>query len=443
MTSRLRDHMAEHPEADLADVAYTLMLGRRAFAHRRAVVAADVAEAVVLLGGGDPLRVFTRRVETAEPELAFLFPGQGAQYVGMGATLYRDEPTYRAMVDYCAEVLEPVLGRDLRQIVFATDPDSAETAEALRRTEITQPALFVTEYALAQLWISWGVQPQAMIGHSVGEFVAAVLAGVMSLDDGLRLVATRGKLMGSQPEGAMLSVRLDALEVAERLGTELTIASDNAPGLCVVARPHQEIAKLEAALTADDVVCRALHTSHAFHSAMMDEAVEPFAEHVRAVNLDEPRIPFVSTVTGTWIRREEALSPEYWARHLRETVRFREGVATLLAEPGRALLEVGPRATLATLARRQTKDRSKLIVSSLADTTEGEAEWRALLQAAGQLWLGDVHLDGRAFHAHERRRRVPLPTYPFERGPTSRARVDDSAWRRDTSICGTGRHGTH
>ncbi|MCG6927684.1 MAG: amino acid adenylation domain-containing protein, partial [Acidobacteria bacterium] len=341
MTSRLRDHLIAHPDVDLADVAYTLMLGRRAFAHRRALVAADAAEAVTLLGDRDPLRVFTRKVETAPPEVAFLFPGQGAQYVGMGATLYRDEPTYRAMVDYCAEVLEPVLGRDLRRIVFATDTASAEAADALRRTEITQPALFVTEYALAQLWISWGVQPQAMIGHSVGEFVAAVLAGVMSLDDGLRLVATRGKLMGSQPEGAMLSVRLDADEVEKRLGPELTIASDNAPGLCVVAGPHEEIARLEAALTADEIVCRALHTSHAFHSAMMDEAIEPFAEHVRSVALDEPRIPFVSTVSGTWIRTEEAVSPEYWARHLRETVRFREGVATLLADSGRALLEVG------------------------------------------------------------------------------------------------------
>jgi amino acid adenylation domain-containing protein len=415
MTSRLREHLEARPNVDLADVAYTLMLGRRPFAHRRAVVAADPTEAVALLDGGDPLRVFTRKLETAEPELAFLFPGQGAQYVGMGATLYRDEPTYRAMVDYCAEVLEPVLGRDLRRVVFATDRDSKEAAEALRRTEITQPALFVTEYALAQLWMSWGVQPRAMIGHSVGEFVAAVLSGVMSLDDGLRLVATRGKLMASQPEGSMLSVRLDAEDVAGRLGPELTIASDNAPGLCVVAGPHEEVTKLEASLTADEVVCRALHTSHAFHSAMMDAAVEPFARHVREVALDEPQIPFVSTVSGTWIHPEEALSPEYWARHLRETVRFREGIATLLADPGRALLEVGPRGTLATLARRQSKDRSRLIVSSLADTTEGEAEWTALLQAAGQLWLADVRLDARSFHIHESRRRTPLPTYPFER----------------------------
>ncbi len=415
MTSRLRDHLVEHPDVHLADVAYTLKVGRRCFAHRRAVVAADVAEAASLLGSGDPLRVFTRKAATAEPEVAFLFPGQGAQYVGMGATLHRDEPTYRAVVDYCAELLQPVLGRDLRRVLFATDANSEEAADALRRTEITQPALFVTEYALAQLWMSWGVTPRAMIGHSVGEFVAAVLAGVMSLDDGLRLVATRGKLMGSQPEGAMLSVRLDADEVARRLGPNLTIASDNAPGLCVVAGPDEDVAKLEAALTAADIVCRALHTSHAFHSAMMDGAVEPFAEHVRAVRLEEPRIPFVSTVTGTWIRPEEALSPEYWARHLRETVRFREGVATLLGDPDRAFLEVGPRGTLATLARRQTKDRSRPIVSSLTDTTEGEGEWMALLQAAGQLWLAGVPLDPRGFYVHESRRRVPLPTYPFQR----------------------------
>jgi amino acid adenylation domain-containing protein len=415
VTARLREHLAAHPGIDLADVAWTLMVGRREFTHRRAIVASGVAEAVALLGGGAPTRVFTRKVESAEPEVAFLFPGQGAQYAGMGAGLHRDEPTYRAVVDYCAEALRPVLGRDLRDLLFAPAGE-AEATDALRRTDLTQPALFVTEYALAQLWMSWGVKPTAMIGHSVGEFVAAVLAGVMSLEDGLRLVAVRGRLMNEQPRGGMLSVRLDAEEAARRLAVPaLAIASDNGPGLCVVAGPTEEVAALETALAAEGVACRALQTSHAFHSPMMDAVVEPFARHVRGTALHEPRIPFVSTVTGTWIRPEEATSPDYWARHLRETVRFREGAATLLAGGGRTLLEVGPRATLSTLVRRQAKDRGQTILASLGDGSADQDESAAILQAAGQLWLSGTRLDARAFHVHETRRRVPLPTYPFER----------------------------
>ncbi len=220
-TARLRDHIAAHPGIDLADVACTLMVGRREFSHRRAFVASDAAEALAVLGGGTPSRVLTRKVESAAPEIAFLFPGQGAQYAGMGATLYRDEPAFRAVVDYCAEALLPVLGRDLRELLFPQPGDTPAAAEALRRTEITQPALFVTEFALAQLWGSWGVRPAAMIGHSVGEFVAAVIAGVMSLEDGLRLVALRGRLMRRAARGGHAlgpTRRRGGRSSAERLG---------------------------------------------------------------------------------------------------------------------------------------------------------------------------------------------------------------------------------
>jgi amino acid adenylation domain-containing protein len=414
-TTRLQEHLASHPEQDLADVAYTLMVGRKAFAHRRALVAADPAEAAAILARREPGRLPTRTVAAKAPAVAFLFPGQGAQHVNMGAGLYRHEPTYRAVVDRCAEVLEPVLGRDLRRLMYVAPEDAEAAAESLRNTAVTQPALFVTSYALAQLWMSWGVQPSAMIGHSVGEFVAATLAGVLSLEDALRLVALRGRLMGGQPEGAMLSVRLAADAVVPRLDGGLALASDNGPTLCVVAGPRDEVSRLEAALTAEGVTCRALQTSHAFHSAMMEPVVEPFSRMVAEVPLHAPRIPFVSTATGTWIRAEEATDPGYWARHLRETVRFRKGVSALMAEPDTALLEVGPRATLATLARQQVKDRDRLILASLGDAAADGAEAKALLHAAGQLWLAGVRLDGKAFHVHEERRRVPLPTYPFER----------------------------
>ena len=238
-TARLRDHLAAHPDVDLADVAFTLRSGRREFAHRRAFVASGDGRGSWPCSAAAPARVLTRKVEAAAPESRSSSPARGRSTSAWAATLYRDEPVFRTVVDDCAEVLLPVLGRDLRELLFRTRATRPRRRGALRRTEITQPALFVTEYALAQLWGSWGVRPAAMIGHSVGEFVAAVLAGVMSLEDGLRLVALRGRLMGAQPEGAMLSVRLDAEVVARRLnGPGVALASDNAPGLCVVAGPH-------------------------------------------------------------------------------------------------------------------------------------------------------------------------------------------------------------
>jgi acyl transferase domain-containing protein/glutamate-1-semialdehyde aminotransferase len=415
MTQRLKAHLAANPELDLADVAYTLMVGRKSFSHRRAFVAPDTPAAVGALEALNPLVVSTREVKAKAPDIAFLFPGQGAQYVRMGLGLYQSEPTYRAVVDYCSDVLRPILGRDLRELMYPKEGDEEGATLALGHTAITQPALFVTSYALAQLWISWGVGPKSMIGHSVGEFVAAALSGVMELKDALRLVAERGRLMGSQPAGAMLSVRLPSEAIADRLWGDMAVASDNGPNLCVVAGPTQDVAELQAQLTSEGVACRPLRTSHAFHSPMMDGVLGPFEGIVRTVRLSEPRIPFISTVTGTWITSSQALDPQYWARHLRATVRFRQGVGALLADERWALLEVGPRATLSTLARQQCADPARAIVASMSDDGSAGAEWSALLRAAARLWLQGVALDADAFHTHEQRRRVSLPTYPFER----------------------------
>ena len=343
-----------------------------------------------------------------------MFPGQGAQYVGMGAALYRDEPVFRDAIDRCADGLRGTLDRDLRHVLMPPAGDAELAAASLRETRFTQPALFAIGYALATLWESWGVRPHAMVGHSIGEFVCAVLAGVMSLDDALALVGARGKLMFDQPPGDMLSVRLPAAKVAPLLGPDLAIASDNGPSLCVVAGPSASVAALQARLEADGIVTRPLHTSHAFHSPMMDAVVEPFTRRVAQVTLAEPKVPFVSTLTGTWITSEQARDPAYWGRHLRATVRFAAAVATLWEKPGAVLLEVGPRATLATLARQQIVDKKRqTAVASLGD---GEAtEWSTVLAAVGQLWSAGVELDARAFWLGQRRRRHPLPTYPFER----------------------------
>ncbi|OUL24322.1 beta-ketoacyl synthase [Nostoc sp. RF31YmG] len=415
-TANLQQYLQYNAEINLADVAYTLQRGRKAFNYRRYVVCHDITDAIASLQSLDPNQVSTRHTEIRNPPVAFMFPGQGSQYVNMGLNLYEREHIFREVVDRCAEILKPLLGRDLREIMYPAPSDCETAAISLKQTFFTQPALFVIEYALAQLWQRWGVKPQAMIGHSIGEFVAACIAGVFSLEDALMLVATRGRLMWELPGGAMLSVRLPVNEVEPRLSAELAIAAINGPSLCVVAGPTEAIASLQQQLETEEIVCRHLHTSHAFHSPMMDSIVAPFAEVVGQIQLSAPQIPFVSTVTANWITDEQATDPMYWANHLRQTVRFAEGVQTLWEQPERVLLEVGPRATTATLARQQAKDiKQQIAIASLADNAENEAEWNALLKAVGQLWLAGVTIDWSNFYQDETRQRIPLPTYPFER----------------------------
>ncbi|MBE9186426.1 aminotransferase class III-fold pyridoxal phosphate-dependent enzyme [Microcoleus sp. LEGE 07076] len=413
-TANLRSHLAQNSEIDLADVAYTLQTGRQAFNYRRFAVCSDRTDAVQLLESLPPLRTATRCAEARNPAVIFMFPGQGAQYVNMGLNLYESEPVFRSTVDRCAEILQPHLDRDLRKVLYPGS-DEATAAESLRQTFLTQPAIFTVEYALAKLWESWGVIPQGAIGHSIGEFVAATIAGVFSLEDALMLVAARGRLMQDLPGGSMLSVRLPAAQVEGRLSGDLAVAAVNAPDLCVVSGPTEAIALFEQQLASEKIVCKHLHTSHAFHSPMVDSIVEPFAECVKKVKLSPPTIPFVSTVTASWITAEQATEPMYWARHLRATVRFADGIKELWQDPNRILLEVGPRTTAATLARKQSKDlKQQVAISSLSDNAENQAEWSALLSAIGQLWLCGVSIDWQSFYQEETRDRIPLPTYPFE-----------------------------
>ncbi|WP_445629594.1 aminotransferase class III-fold pyridoxal phosphate-dependent enzyme [Nostoc sp. DSM 114167] len=415
-TANLQQHLQYNAEINLADVAYTLQRGRKAFNYRRSIVCHDITDAIAALQSLDSNQVNTRHIEIRNPAVVFMFPGQGSQYVNMGLNLYNYEPVFQEAVDECAEILKPLLGRDLREIIYPAPSERETAAILLRQTCFTQPALFVIEYALAQLWQSWGVKPQAMIGHSIGEFVAACIAGVFTLEDALMLVATRGRFMWELPAGAMLSVRLPAKEIEPRLSAELAIAAINGPSLCVVSGPIEAIASLQKQLENEEVICRHLHTSHAFHSPMMDSIIAPFAEVVGTVKLSPPQIPFVSTVTADWITAQQATDPMYWATHLRQTVRFAEGVQTLWQQPERLLLEVGPRITTTTLARQQAKDiKQQIAIPSLGDNAENEAEWTALLKAVGQLWLAGVSIDWSNFYQRETRQRIPLPTYPFER----------------------------
>ena len=415
-TANLHRHLKENPGLNLADVAYTLQVGRRRFEHRRAVVCRNLQDAVEALDAPAPPRVSTAVDEARTRPVVFMFPGQGAQYVQMGRGLYESEAVFREHVDSCARLLTSHLGFDLREVLYPEPGCEDQVDLELRQTHVTQPALFVVEYALAQLWMSWGVAPQAMIGHSIGEYVAACLAGVFSTEDALSLVAARGALMQEMPAGAMLATQLSEEEVRPLLGPGLSVAAVNAPLLTVVAGPAEAIEELQERLTRQESEGRLLRTSHAFHSEMMEPVLTRFAERVEAVKRHAPRLPFVSNVTGTWITDEQATDPQYWARHLRQTVRFADGASALLQKPGTVFLEVGPGQTLGTLLKQQPgKETPRAVVSTLRQPRGGHSDSTSVLEALGQLWLAGARVDWESFYAAERRRRIPLPTYPFER----------------------------
>ncbi len=412
----LAKELRRQPDIDIADVAFTQHVGRRTFAHRRAIVCASAQEAIEALDGTDVRRVYNGQVATKDRSVVFLFPGQGTQYVGMGRGLYEDEPLFREIVDDCCDRLCSELGFDLRDVLYPDAGPSDESADRLKRTMVTQSALFVTEYALARLWMSWGVRPSACLGHSIGEFVAACISGVMALPDALRLVALRGRLMEQMAEGVMVAVPLPESRVRTMLGEGMWLATINAPSLCVVSGERDAIGRFVERLSLEGVECRQLHTSHAFHSGMMEGAVPPFVAAVREVELHAPTIPYLSNLTGGWATEALVTDPEYWGRHLREAVRFADNVGALLQEPDQLLLEVGPGNTLSALVRQHTKGAGRhVLVSSLRHSQETSTDMTTMQTALARLWVGGAHVDWPGVHAWERRRRVALPSYPFER----------------------------
>ena len=416
MTDRLAEYLQQNASVNLADVCYTLQVGRKKFNHRRMLVCRDAADAWSALVARDATRVLTQVQKPRARGVVFMFSGQGAQRVNMGQGLYENEPAFRDHVDRCVKILLPLLGFDLREVLYPTAAQSETAERRLTQTAVTQPALFVTEYALAQLWNRWGVRPVAMIGHSLGEYVAACLAGVFSLEDALALVAARGRLMQGLPAGAMLAVPFGEEEarLIVRYGN-LSLASINGARTCVISGAVAEVEKLEARLNADGVSSRRLQTSHAFHSTLMEPILDEFSETVRRAKLQPPAIPYVSNLTGDWIKPDQPIDPRYWARHLRETVRFSDGLSRLLEEPEHVFLEIGPGQTLCTLLRSHAdRQADHTAIASLGAVKPAE-EQPAMLKALGQLWQADIEPDWGGFYENEKRRRLKLPTYPFER----------------------------
>ena len=415
MSANLATYLRQHTGLNFADVAYTLQKGRKPLPQRRALVCSDADEAVKILNALPSKQAPTGYEETTDRPVVFMFPGQGAQYVNMGRDLYQTEPTFREQVDRCAGLLQPLMGLDLREILYPDDARRDEAAQQLQQTSVTQPALFVIEYALAQLWLEWGIRPCALIGHSLGEYTAACVAGVMSLEDALTILTTRARLMQDLPGGAMLSVPLSEAALQPLLTDALSVAVINAPEMCVVSGPYDAVDKLEQDLTAKGVNSVRLHTSHAFHSGMMEPILDEFTRSVQTISLHPPQIPWVSTVTGNWVTADDVTDPGYWARNLRQTVRFGAAIGEILQQASHILLEVGPGRTLSTLAKRQPDSSPEQVaLASVRHPRESQSDTGFVLTTLGQLWLAGAAIDWDGFYQREQRRRLPLPTYPFE-----------------------------
>jgi phthiocerol/phenolphthiocerol synthesis type-I polyketide synthase E len=414
-TDRLAAWLAAHPGADLAAVARALHLRAESPGHRRMAVCKDAADAAAVLAARDPQRVLTAAPADGAGDVVFLFPGLGEQYVGMARGLYRSEPAFREAFDRSAAVLQPFVDADLREVVF---PDTAEregtgtgagggidlramlmrmkeqgdsATQRLNRTELAQPAVFAVEVALARLWLSWGIRPVGMIGHSLGEYAAATTAGVLPLDGALELVARRAKMIDALPRGVMLAVPLSEAETLPLLSDGLAVGAVNSPTTCVVSGPEDAVAALEARLAAKELVSRRLPTTHAFHSPMMEPIVPAFVEMLGRMELGRPELPFVSNVTGTWAKADEVTDPAYWARHLVGAVRFADGVAELASDPGRVFVEVGPGQTLGAFARQGGATRN-IVLPSIRQSYNKQPDTAFLLGSLGRLWLAGARV---------------------------------------------------
>lgn len=413
--SRAVENLAGVTGLPVADVAWTMQVGRRHHEYRRfAVVAAGtaLAEALAadLIGGRTP---------AGRGPVVFAFPGQGGQYPGLTRRLYEDEPAYAAEVDECAALFAPHLGHDLREVLFGRHPDAEALLAAM---SMAQASVFTVEYALARLWQRWGIRPDAVVGHSLGAYAAACVAGVFDLPDAVRLVALRGRLLEDLPPGSMIAVPLPEADLLDLLGDELAVAAVNAPDQCVVSGPADAVERFEKLLATRDVEVRRLHISAAAHSTLVDAVRPDFHAAVAAMRLNPPSLPVISDHTGAMLTAEQAADPAYWADHLRGTVRFAAAIEVALADPDATVLEVGPGRTLTTLAARHpAHGPGHTCVASLPHAADPRPEPAHLLEAAGRLWVAGHELDWAGVHDGEQRHRVPLPGYPFQR---LRFRVD-------------------
>jgi acyl transferase domain-containing protein/acyl carrier protein len=457
-TDQLADHLLENQDQNFADIAFTLQAGRKAFEHRRMAVCRDLNAATALLQARTPSQVLTAVAPSARRPVAFLFPGLGDQYLDMGRGLYESEPEFARHVDHCSEFLQPLMGEDLRRILYpipkvrlqddvkaeerlsfrnlvlrVREENASSTPQEIHRTLWAQPALFVIEYALAKLWMSWGIIPESMMGYSIGEYVAACLAGVISLDDSLRLLAVRAQMIEKLAPGAMLAIAAPAKEIRPLLTPETSIAGVNGDSLCVVAGTLEAIDTLQDRLASGgDLVCRRLLATHAFHSPQMEPVAEELTRIARSIRLRPPKIPYISNVTGKAITDSEATDATYWARHLTQPVQFAAGLQQMCSPSAPVFLELGPGQMLISLAEQYLSARGsadRVALASLPHSSDAQPDRAFILNTLGNLWLAGIEPNWESVHGKERRHRISLPTYPFERQRywvTPRARQEPS-----------------
>lgn len=425
MTQNLGNYLGKHPDVNLADVSYTLQIGRKPFRYRRTVLCRSVEEASERLLSTDTHKIDTVIAKGENRPVVFMFSGQGSQYINMGRDLYKQEPQFRAEMDKCFAILEPMLGYDLRNVLFPTaNEDEARTK--INKNECGQPLLFIFEYALSQLLMQWGIQPSAVIGYSFGEYVAATIAGVFTLHDVLKLIVERGRLM-NKVSGAMLSVPLSAKETSERMADFITkhseddiraisLAIDNGPS-SIVSGSEKAIKEFELELRANRLLCMRVPSEHAAHSIVLDPILEEFEQMLRTIPLQEPEIPYISNVTGTWITAEQVQDPMYWVTHMRETVRFADGIEVLKQDKDSIFVEIGPSRDVSVLLNRFFEGEPERILHTTKHPQQKISDVYFLLTKLARLWALGVFVDWTNFYADEERQRIPLPTYSFE--PTS------------------------
>jgi len=409
---KLTAFIENNEDVSIADIAYSLQNTREDFSCRKFVIAADKDDLLSKLKAESANATASNKLSSKISEVVFMFPGQGSQYVNMGKELYESEPVFKAAVDECAGLLKDTPQANILEVIYPAMIDETST-EKIKNTFYTQPAIFIMDYAMAKLWMSWGVQPTIFTGHSIGEFVAAHFAGVFDLSDALHLVSARARMVSEVAKGGMLSVRLEADQLRQLLPSTLSMAAVNSNKLCVVAGEDDALADFSDQLAEQGIPSRLLQTSHAFHSAMMDDIVAPFEAIVRSVKLSPPVKPIISTVTGKWMTEAEATSPEYWAIHLRKTVLFANAIDISQEIEGSLLMEVGPGIALATLARQQVKIKSTPVIQGF-EKNETNTEYNSILKSLGQLWLNGIEPDWQALYRGQQRLKVNLPTYAFD-----------------------------
>ncbi|MDF5712720.1 MAG: beta-ketoacyl synthase N-terminal-like domain-containing protein [Rhizonema sp. NSF051] len=411
---RYDNYLAAHPSLDIKDICFTANIGRSHFTHRLSIVASSstqMSEKLQYFSAGQESAGVFKGQGSSLPKVAFLFTGQGSQYVGMGRQLYETQPTFRASLDCCDEILRPYLQKPLLSVLY---PESGETSP-LDETAYTQPALFALEYSLVQLWKSWGIKPTAVMGHSVGEYVAACVAGVFSLEDGLKLISERARLMQKLPQdGEMVAVFADIaaiLAVAEIDEQKVAIAALNGPRNTVISGETQAVQTICNTLELAGIRTKKLQTSHAFHSPLMEPILAEFYEVAATVTYAAPQINLISNVTGERLTSETNF-PEYWCRHLRSAVRFADGLNTLYTSGYQVFVEIGPKPTLLGMGRHCLPENEGVRLPSLR---QGQGDWQQMLQSLGELYVRGASVDWSNFEQGYVHRRIVLPTYPFQR----------------------------